>query len=373
MPEPFNNLGELATELRVKLNDKKRLLIFAGNGVGKTRLSMEFKKIGKEKEEGEEEKRDTLYFNAFTEDLFTWVNDFNGDSTGFLKMNPASLFIESLGGRAIDAEDGIVQKYFSRYADFRFRVDADWKIIFYRPGKLDENNILQGEVNNMKISRGEQSMFIWCVFLYLVQLVLDEEEADEEKIKYIYIDDPVSSLDDGNVIATACDLAEVLKEGNRDDVKIIISTHHWLFFHVVSNLFKRADKYLVSKDKEKSEGVDNVPEKYYLTNMGNKPGLYHVAMLKELEQLKAEPEKLYTYHFNILRSIVEKTTIFFGWESISECIGDDEIGRLAINTFSHGNYPLYSPIEMDDSERDLFIEITTKFIDNHNFNLSEEA
>ncbi len=377
MKEPFNTLGELATELRIKLNGrdgregKKCLLIFAGNGVGKTRLSMEFKKIGKEKEEGEEEKRDTLYFNAFTEDLFTWVNDFDGDSTGFLKMNPASLFIESLGGRPIDAEDGVVQKYFSRYADFRFRVGADLNIIFYRPEKLDEGNIIQERVDNMKISRGEQNMFIWCVFLYLVQLTLDEEaanteEAEEKQVKYIYIDDPVSSLDDGNVIATAYDLAKLLKRPtNRQNVNTVISTHHWLFFHSLSQNLNKVGRYFISYDKDSKI--------YYTKDMGNKPGLYHVAMLKELERLIEDPEKLRTYHFNILRNIVEKTTIFFGLNSISECIGDDEIGARAMHAFSHGNYPLYSPVEMDDNEKELFIEITTRFIANHNFNLSEEA
>jgi len=47
------------------------VLLYAYNGIGKTRTSMAFKDIAK----GEGE-ADTLYFNAFTEDLFTWDNDF---------------------------------------------------------------------------------------------------------------------------------------------------------------------------------------------------------------------------------------------------------------------------------------------------------
>ena len=50
---------------------KKLVLLYAYNGIGKTRTSMAFKDIAK----GEGE-ADTLYFNAFTEDLFTWDNDF---------------------------------------------------------------------------------------------------------------------------------------------------------------------------------------------------------------------------------------------------------------------------------------------------------
>lgn len=65
--ESFKNIGALATGLRQKLEEKKYILLYAYNGTGKTRLSMAFKDLGKQREE-----RDTLYFNAFTEDLFVW-------------------------------------------------------------------------------------------------------------------------------------------------------------------------------------------------------------------------------------------------------------------------------------------------------------
>lgn len=66
----FQELSEIAAHLREKLEDKKYVLLFAYNGTGKTRLSMEFKELGKNGDD-----RDTLYFNAFTEDLFNWDND----------------------------------------------------------------------------------------------------------------------------------------------------------------------------------------------------------------------------------------------------------------------------------------------------------
>ena len=68
--EQFNNLKQLAQELKSRLMTKKIILLYAYNGVGKTRLSMEFKDLGKIAEQA-----DTLYFNAFTEDLFSWDND----------------------------------------------------------------------------------------------------------------------------------------------------------------------------------------------------------------------------------------------------------------------------------------------------------
>ena len=84
----FSQLADFVTHLRAQ--EKKVHLLFAYNGTGKTRLSMEFKEAGKKEvtntlgtHEGEvlttsegfeivitERIRDTLYFNAFTEDLF---------------------------------------------------------------------------------------------------------------------------------------------------------------------------------------------------------------------------------------------------------------------------------------------------------------
>lgn len=74
----FNNIEDIATYLR-GLN-KKKTLIFAHNGTGKTRLSMAFKGLGKD---SEKDYRDTLYYNAFTEDLFYWDNDLLHDEKEF--------------------------------------------------------------------------------------------------------------------------------------------------------------------------------------------------------------------------------------------------------------------------------------------------
>lgn len=69
----FSTLKDIAVHLRDEI-EKKVTLLFAYNGTGKTRLSMMFKELGKN-----EGKKDTLYFNAFTEDLFIWDNDLEGD------------------------------------------------------------------------------------------------------------------------------------------------------------------------------------------------------------------------------------------------------------------------------------------------------
>ena len=69
-----------------------------------------------------------------------------------------------------------------------FKIDyEDWTIRFY---KDDEDEYI-------KISRGEEAIFVWCIFMAICELAIDEADA-YKWVKYIYIDDPISSLDDNN-------------------------------------------------------------------------------------------------------------------------------------------------------------------------------
>jgi hypothetical protein len=63
---------------------------------------MEFKDAGKRKNKGN---ADTLYFNAYTEDLFTWDNDLDGDAVRHLQLNPDSSFFNGLKDLALDGNN----------------------------------------------------------------------------------------------------------------------------------------------------------------------------------------------------------------------------------------------------------------------------
>ena len=228
------NLKKLAQHIRDVLGDKKCYLVFAHNGTGKTRLSSAFKDLGKKKnKETGEISADTLYYNAFTEDLFTWHNDTEGDTERYLSFNKNLRFFAGLEG--FDIENRI-RSLLSIYADFDFSLDFDkGRIAFSREAKIRKGKDLVDSIEeNIKISRGEESIFIWCFFLAVAQLAIDKE-VSYEWVNYIYIDDPISSLDDNNVIAVACHLAKLLKSS---DMKVVISTHHTLFFNVMFNELK---------------------------------------------------------------------------------------------------------------------------------------
>lgn len=61
---------------------------------------------------------------------------------------------------------------------------------------------------------------------------MDADIEAYQWVKYLYIDDPISSLDEHNAIAVANHLAQLLKrQDNR--LRTVLSTHHTLFFNVL--------------------------------------------------------------------------------------------------------------------------------------------
>ena len=175
-----------------------------------------------------------------------------------------------------------------------------------------------------------------------------------QSFKFLYIDDPISSLDDNNAISVACDLAKLLRraasrkdgDGAPAPIKIVFSSHHALFFNVMCNEIGRS-----------KEGEPKVTHKRYFLHRPDADGVYtlrgtedtpyfhHVAMLAELQRA-ADPNTgtLYTFHFNALRSIMEKTSSFFGHDDISFCLKalnneeDRALYNRALNLLSHGKY-----------------------------------
>ena len=378
---PFTDLNTLAAHLRQELENKKFILLYAYNGTGKTRLSTAFKDLGKAvSTDDETEQGDTLYFNAFTEDLFSWDNDLENDSERKLTLNTDSRFFAGLESMEMDNR---IRTLLNRYADFEFRIDTTtWEVVFAREFRVKKDGTAGDQVESadagqgegeyetrreeaIKVSRGEENIFIWCFFLAIVELALDDDGTGPYKwVKHIYIDDPVSSLDEHNAIAVANHLANLLKRPE-SQLKTVISTHHTLFFNVLWNELNRANKYFLSRDGS--------PEGLLLRKTGDTPFFHHVAALAELYEVERDG-RLYTHHFNMLRAILEKTANFHGYQHFSACIkrdADDEDGILhtrLINILSHGNYSLFEPQEMLEENKRYFRKILHEFINQYPFN-----
>jgi len=398
----FSSLERLVSRLRddFRSGGQDFVLLYAYNGTGKTWLSMEFKNAGKtgtanylttesgdvittesgEALEVERAQGDTLYFNAYTEDLFVWDNDLEGDSRRVLRLNSNSRFFIGIRELAVEAN---IQSYLGRYTDLDFDVDyGNWTISFRK-----------GEAEHIKISRGEQNIFIWCLFMAICERVIDGHPS-YDWVKYFYIDDPISSLDDNNAIAVASDLAKLLRKARErnkvvpvvtnppesainterrvaDPIKVVISSHHALFFNVVCNELKmpssvKCKRYFLHRP---GQGAD-----YTLRATDDTPFFHHVAMLSQLQKAAQPDGVLYTYHFNMLRSVLEKTATFFGKKDFSAClegVTDEGLYARALNLLSHGKYSLYEPVEMLEDNRQLFRDILAAFLNKHAFDLPE--
>ncbi|MET4726178.1 hypothetical protein ABIF63_010284 [Bradyrhizobium japonicum] len=368
-PATFADLSALAAHLRTELATKKFTLLYAFNGTGKTRLSTAFRDLGRAVNEfGETIERDTLYFNAYTEDLFSWDNDLEGERQRVLELNDDSKFFNGLRELEMEVKIG---KLLQRYSDLNFYIDYERQkhsdsgsrplppaVTFFR------ERTTNGDPISIKASRGEENIFIWCFFLAIVQLVLDGAEA-YTWVKYIYVDDPISSLDENNAISVANHLAQILTSSDKSR-PTVVSTHHPLFFNVLCNeLGKKARKHFLKAGA--SAGG------YILDDIDGREFLHHLSALAELNELQ-KSGALYTHHFNMMRRVMEQTAIFFGMNSWKDCIkpeaNDPEktLYERVINLMSHGDYAVFEAMEMMDENKKLFRRIFRQFISIHPFN-----
>lgn len=345
-------MGQSLTEIAQTLRgvNKKVQLIYAFNGVGKTRLSRAFKELISPKDqddESEEHKIKVLYYNAFTEDLFYWDNDLDADSDKKLKIQPNSFTDWVLKDQG---QERNIVTHFQRYTSYKLTPhfnEAYNEITFSIEGGNEEI------IDNIKISRGEESCLIWCVFYSLLNQIVanlniaepDERETDQfNDLQYIFIDDPVSSLDENHLIELAVNIAELI-ESSLSDVKFIITTHNPLFYNVLYNELNNADER--TKDKAKKslkKRLEKLDDGTFLLHDSNdSPFSYHLFLLSELEKVIQSGE-IKKYHYNFLRQILEKTSTFLGykkWRELLTLLPDDSheayYNRI-INLCSHGKH-----------------------------------
>ncbi len=315
--------------------NKKVQLIYAFNGSGKTRLSRAMKELVAPKADSDEEAQPSrhkiLYYNAFTEDLFYWDNDLLADAEPKLKIQPNSFTNWILVNQG--QEPNIVQN-FQRYTNDKLtpRFNEEYKIT--GSGGKEVTVPALSEVTfsmetggdtasgNFKISKGEESNFIWSMFYTLLETVIDvlqepevelRSTADYDQLKYIFVDDPVTSLDENHLIELAVDLAAMI---NRAPVglKFIITTHSPLFYNVLHNelnLKQQGKKEGCRLLEQLEDGTFRLDIKY---GDSNRSFSYHLYLRKVLAEA-IEQNKIERFHFMFLRNLYEKTAAFLGYQN----------------------------------------------------------
>ena len=370
-------------------------LVFAYNGTGKTRLSYDFAHFDR----GEGVPQHTLYYNAYTEDLFTWDNDLENNTDHHLMINQNAALIQGLAGSSFSVDLG---KYLQIFTDIDFKFHYDEEnteipdyVVFSK--KIKKPKFIDGkreyeeiEIENIKISRGEERLFVWCFFRCILDQVLKGNDTYKD-IEYIYIDDPMSSLDDNNVIAFAEQLYSVIRSQMKQEmdaflagrmdfrrIKFVVSSHHALFFHTMLHGLmsdRKLGKYYLSRDKETN--------RLTLKSMSdNTPFYYNVAMMSEIQRA-IKSGKLYTYHFTVLRSVMEKIKEFFGHNDFGfilegityrgEVLDEDELAEFysrVVNVLTHQG-SMFSPTLMNDDNKELAATLFSHLVKKYNFILPD--
>lgn len=396
----FETLESLAANLITKKS--KSSLLYAFNGSGKTRLSMAVKEkldsdeIGQIQNMGIDEKK-IFYFNAFTEDLFSWDNDLQDDWDRKLNINLESTFLKYIleeqgkeneiidlfqdylgilpeGNDLRTKQQIILPSFQNNYTTVKFS-----KTYTAKNGNGENERITE---NNIKISKGEESSFIWSIFYTFLNEVILTKNDDQDSfpnLKYIFIDDPVSSLDDRKIIEMAVDLASLIKKSNftkatetvprSSGLKFIITTHHPLFFNVLFNELKSdsCSRFVLEHKLQLTTG----DETYHLKETSDSPFAYHLKVIDIIDEAIKE-NQLEKYHYNLLRSLFEKTSTFLGYRSWEEIIPEsekDKVHRRYLNLFSHDKQSVEEFPDITEDDKEQFKVIYKSFIEKYYFNI----
>lgn len=345
---------------------EKIILIYAFNGTGKTRLSVNYKDKTKELNGNQHV---GVYYNAFSEDLFIWDNDEGNDGENIC-LNIISSKLNSF--HSLINEETIREKLEPYKVKYNFRFDDRDESGVSRPEDGFNKVYFYMEDNpekNIKISRGEERIFVWCFFLALFEV----EGWVNNQTQHIFIDDPVSSLDDNNIFITAVTIFDLIEKHFREK-KLIITTHHIGLFSILHNWLKKGEK----ADQFKTRSGSNV--KCYLLNQSNNISsldkfeksvfLYHLHLLKILKDAK-DNDLLSGYHFVLLRQVLENIASFLGvgqFAYVLQQIGitKERIPNM-INVLSHKKIFYYETDMISPENKVDMIDILEKLFIKYNF------
>ncbi len=372
--EEFNSLEEVATNIQNKLDaqtDKKRIIaIYAFNGIGKTRLSNQIGNSESDNTQGDWENEwiKKISYNAFFEDIFTWDNE-----NYILRFNKNHEIIKLVQDQWLETK--IIDNFRDIMGEQSIKIEPafdfdEWEVKF----KIASGD--DASADNIKISRGEESIFVWSVFYTILEEVVSELSTNKSDrstdkfndLEYIIIDDPVSSIDDTRIITVALKLIEIIKSNQNNQIKFLITTHHALFFNVIVNSLKKVNN---NGDKKVTEinfkwfSLSKNSQIFKLKKQGESPFSYHLRV-KDILQKAINDNAVEKYHFNLFRALLEKTSNFLGYDNWYDCVSWENRQAFVklLNHYSHNRLSELEWRELPDDDKNLLVEAFESFITN---------
>lgn len=358
----LNDLGEVLNKLKSDfdpISEKIKVdLIYAFNGTGKTRISRIFTDLYEDK---------VLCFNSMFQDEFSWNN-----TEAILEVNTNSWIAKFIRDQGLEND---IEKNFQVFCDNSIVATLDLEHGFV----TFSAKTIEGYDENIKISKAEESIFIWSVFYSFVDLMIYELNDNQENrstnifdnIEYLIIDDPVSSIDDIKILNIAIKIFELIERITTLPIKlnILITTHHALFYNSIYNLLNR-EKHT----KLKSYILNKKDYTYLLEEKGDSPFGYHLLLVKKISSAISEGS-LEKIHFNMFRILLEKTSNYFGYKKYDECLPDNdykmEIIKL-INLYSHGSLSEFEYADLTEHEKSIFAKSFNDFINYYKMEVKDE-
>jgi hypothetical protein len=353
-------------EIAVALKEAKAqiILVYGFNSTGKTKLSVAYKNATKSAGGAHA----GVYYNAYSEDLFVWDNDTeNGEANIALTIKHCSL--NRL--HALLNEENIRGKLraFKPKYDFEFKLHEDTQrgiesISFYPANATADTPAI-------KISRGEERVFVWCFFLALFEV---EGWADKQP-SHFFIDDPVSSLDDHNIFVTASTLFDLI-EDQHETRKIIVTTHHIGLFSILSDWLRKGEKADKYRKLTKMFVLSEKSGDLTLEDCNDDVLLYHLRLLQLLDNAH-KANAVRAYHLALLRQVLENVASFLGvgqFSYVLKQIGIDDAAEVAniINVLSHKKVYYYESDMLIPDSRALFDDVFLRLMSRYNFALHAE-
>lgn len=356
----FNDINALFVDIKSLLSSQKKpILIYAFNGTGKTRLANLFYDMNSRDEESSPV---CLNYSALFEDTFQWDNT----------VNELHFMVHDEWLRWLFEDEGLesrVKEIYGRYHFSHFEpfFDVENQLVYFQMATGDDKSS-----DHIKISRAEERLFIWSVYHAVLDLMVDTLSDDIENrttdvfndVKYIVIDDPVSSIDDTRIISLAIDLVETINQLKELNVKVIILTHHALFFNVVKNMMR--------KEGVSSWSLSSSYEGICRKDIQDSPFAYHLFAMALIKQA-IESNTIERYHFNLFRAILEKTANFLGYKHYTSLLtgeNKDETYRI-LNIYSHSRIADMEPQDIPGDYKKLFADMFNDFLKSYNWKIED--
>lgn len=353
-------LAEIAQKL--KIETENIILLYAFNATGKTRLCVEYKNITKTPEN----KHTGVYYNAYSEDLFQWDNDVQNNN-GDIILRVVASSLNDFHSFIVDGE-AIRKKLEPYQPTYQFKLDDEKPsegIRFITFIKSDD------DPTPIKISRGEERIFVWCFFLALFEV----ETWSSNQSAHIYIDDPVSSLDEHNIFITAGSILELIKANYKSNKRIIISTHHFGLFSILNSWLTPGKEKTQFGQYAAAYILANQKGVLSLVSTRKEVFLYHLHLLQLLEAARAEGA-IFKHQVVLLRQVLENVSSFLGsssWSFVLSEIGIPDANSVAakINGLSHQNVYNQQPDRLTPNDEATFNTVLQGLLDKYNFRLHQ--